>query len=90
MTGHVRDKCQIQVFFFLIFFNLFVFLGLNPHHIDVSTLAAKSEPHPPAHLTATATADPSHICNLHHSQIFNPLNEARDGTRILVDTSRVQ
>ena len=32
--------------------------------------------------TATATLDPSHICNLHHSlqqrRIFNLLSEARD------------
>ena len=32
--------------------------------------------------TATATLDPSHICDLHHSlwqpQISNPLSEARD------------
>ena len=31
---------------------------------------------------ATATLDPSHICDLHHSlwqcRILNPLNEARD------------
>ena len=42
----------------------------------------------PAHTTATATPDPSHICNLHHSswqrQILNPLSEAWDRTRNLV------
>ena len=39
---------------------------------------------------ATATPDPSHICDLCHSlqqrQIFNPLSEARDGTHILTET----
>ena len=38
--------------------------------------------------TQTATLDPSHDCNLHHSswqqQIFNPLNKARDGPLFLL------
>ena len=38
--------------------------------------------------TATATPDPSHVCDLHHSsqlrQILNPLSEARDQTRNLM------
>ena len=41
-----------------------------------------------AYTTATATADQSHICDLHHSswqrQIRNPLSKARDQTRILI------
>ena len=45
------------------------------------------------HVTATATPDPSLVCDLCHSsqqrQIFSPLIRARDGTRILVDTSQV-
>ena len=43
--------------------------------------------------TATATWDPSRICNLHHSsrqcQIPDPRSEARDLTQDLVDTSWV-
>ena len=43
----------------------------------------------PAYTTATATPDPSRVCNLHHSsqqrQILNPLSEARDQTHILTD-----
>ena len=43
-----------------------------------------------AYITAVATLDPSCISNLHcsfqHHRIFNPLSEARDGTRILVDS----
>ena len=46
-----------------------------------------------AYTTATTTQDLSHVCDLHHSlhqrQIFNLLSEARDQTRILMDTSRV-
>ena len=44
-----------------------------------------------AYATATAMWIPSHICDLHHSlqqhQILNPLSEARDQTRILLDPS---
>ena len=43
-----------------------------------------------AYATATATPDPSSICNLRHSLqqhwIFNLLSEARDWTHILRDT----
>ena len=44
-----------------------------------------------AYTTATATLDPSHIfelgCSLWQRWILNPLNEARDGTCILTETS---
>ena len=44
-----------------------------------------------AYTTATATWDPSHICDLHCSswqhRILNPLSKSRDQTRILMDTS---
>ena len=43
--------------------------------------------------TATATPDPSHVCNLHHSswqcQILNPLSETRDRTGHLMVLSRI-
>ena len=46
-----------------------------------------------AKVTATETPDPSCVCNLHLSswqhQILNPLNEARDWTPVLRDTSRI-
>ena len=76
---------------FLLFF--FSFLGPHPWHMKVSRLEVESEPQLPAYTTATATPDPSHICDLHHSswqcQILNPLSEAGDGTHILVETSWV-
>ena len=41
--------------------------------------------------TVPATLDPSHICdlccNLWQCQIFNPLNEVRDQTYILTETT---
>ena len=49
--------------------------------MEVPRLGVESEPRVSA--TATATPDPSCICNLHRSigqcQILNPLSEARDG-----------
>ena len=41
----------------------------------------------PAYTTATATLDPSHICDLCHSWILNPLSEVRDQIHIVMDTS---
>ena len=44
--------------------------------------------------TATATWDPSQVCDLYHSswqcRILNPLSEVRDPTHILMDTSQVR
>ena len=46
-----------------------------------------------AYVTATATLDLSHICELHGSlgqhRIFNLRGEARDGTHILKETNQV-
>ena len=47
----------------------------------------------PAYTAATATWDPSHICNLYHSswqcQILNPLSKARDHTHNLKVPSQI-
>ena len=66
--------------------SLFFFLkGLHLQHMEVSRLGVQLELQLPAYATATATSDPSHICDLHHSsrqhQVLNPLSEARDRTR---------
>ena len=64
------------------FVNFFAFLGLHLLHMEVPRLEVKSELQLPAYITATATRDPSHICDLHHSseqdRILNPLKEATD------------
>ena len=61
--------------------------------MEVPRLGVESEVQLPAWTAATATRDPSLACNLRcHSrqcQIRNSLSEARDGTHILMDTSRV-
>ena len=47
----------------------------------------------PAYTTATATQDPSLICDLYYSSgqcwILNPLSEARDQTCVLMDASQI-
>ena len=65
------------------FICLFVcFLGLRPWHMEVPRLGVSSELQPPTSTTATATPDPSHVCDLHHSSrqchILNPLSKAKD------------
>ena len=54
-------------------------------------IGVQSELQLPGYTTATAMRDQRCICDLHHSSFFlffilNPLSEARDQTRILVDT----
>ena len=70
------------LFYFSIFLNwvvfiiyLFCFLGPHPQHMEVPRLGVKSELQLPAYATATATSDPSCICNLRHSSgntMINP------------------
>ena len=62
--------------------------------MEVSRLGVESELQLLAYTAATATWDPSHVCDPYHSswqcQIADPLSEDRDRTRILVDTSRIR
>ena len=61
--------------------------------MEVPRLGGKLELQLLACATATATPDPSLICNLHHSsqqQILNSLNEARDLTQNLMAPSRIR
>ena len=84
-------KCQTKCN--LILFCLFCFLGPHLGHMEVPRLGVVLELQPPAYTTATAMLDPSHVCDLHHSSwqrlIPDPLSKARDGTFLLMDTSRV-
>ena len=75
--------------------SVFSFFLLGPHvqHMEVPRLGVELVLQLLAYATATATWDPSSICDLHHSsqqpQILNPLSKARDPTLILMDISQV-
>ena len=73
--------------------NFFFLFKATPQYMKVSRLGVESELQLPDYTTATATWDLSSDCNLHHSSqqlwIPNPLNKARDQTRILTDPSWV-
>ena len=81
---------------FFLFVCLFCFLGPHPQYMEIPRLEIQWELQLPAYATATATAtqDPSHICDLHHSswqgQIVNPLRDARDWTRNLMFPSWIR
>ena len=61
--------------------------------MEVPRLGVQLELQLPGDTTATATPDPSFICDLHLSswprQTLNPPIEARDRTCVLMDTSQV-
>ena len=97
MTVLFFNLFQVEKLIFLLFFFFCLCLFsipplLPPWHIEVPRLEVKLELQPPVYTTATAMPDPSHICGLYCSlcqcRILNPLNEARDQTPILLDTSR--
>ena len=77
---------------FLFLFRIF-FVGPHLRHMEVLRLEVKSELQLPAYTTATATPDPSHVCDLHHSsrqrQILKPMSETRDETHNLMVPSWV-
>ena len=53
---------------------LFAFLRQHPQHMEVPRLGFKSELQLPAYTTATATGDPSHICDTTaHSTARSPI-----------------
>ena len=55
----------LHLFIYLLY--LFSFLGPHPRRMEVPRLRVQSELEPLAYTTATATRDPSHVCDLHHS-----------------------
>ena len=74
----------------------FFFFGLfRAHPVACGSSQARGQTRAVAAslLTAKATPDPSHVCDLHCSslqcRILDPLREARDRTHILMDTSWV-
>ena len=55
------------MFIELSFLFSFVFLGLYLQHMEVPRLGVESELQLLAYTTATATQDPTRICDLYHS-----------------------
>ena len=86
---HSILSLYFPISFFFLFFSSFFFFFKWPH-MEVPGLGGESKLQLPAYTTATATPDPSHICDPRHSLrqhwILNPLTEARDRTHILTDT----
>ena len=76
-----------EVLQFLISFLLFFFLLFRAAPVAYGSFLARGQIRATAARTTTAIRDLSHICNLHHSWILNPLSEARDWTHILMDAS---
>ena len=68
--------------------------GPHPWHMEVPRLGVKSELQLLAYAAATATWEPSHICDLHHSSwqhlILNPLSKASDRTHNLMVASWIR
>ena len=87
------DPEQLSFSFFFFFF-FFFFLNGHPTVNGGSQDRAQVELKPPAYATATAMWDLSCIRNPHHSSlqcwILNPLNEAKDWTRILMDARQIR
>ena len=79
--------------FFFFFWSFCLFLGLFLRHMEFPRLGVELELQPPAYAIATATWDPSRVCNLHHGSqprwILNPLSRARDRTCNLMVPSRI-
>lgn len=71
--------------------SFFSFSGPHLQPMEITRLGVESELQLPACTTATATRDPSHICDLYHSSclILKPLSEARDRIHVLMDTGQV-
>ena len=88
-ASHPYQKANLTYEFFR-----FCIFSATPAHVEVPRLGVQVKLELPAYTTATAMQDPSHIYDLHHSsrqhQILNPLSEARDWTRILMDPSQVR
>ena len=82
-------KMRSWLLSYLFFITIFFFFRAVPIAYEIPRLGVESELQLPTYATATATPDPSHVCDRHHSswqcQFVNPLAGARDQTRTLMD-----
>ena len=76
-----------------VYFLLLLILGPHLWHMGSPRLRVKFKLQLLAYTRAIAMPDLSHMCNLHISlrqcRVLNPLRDARDQTRILMDTGQV-
>ena len=74
-------------------FFFFLFIGLHLGHMEDRRLGVESELQPPAYTRATATGDPSRVCDLCYSLrqrwILDPLSKARNRIRNLMVPSQI-
>ena len=79
-STHSSPNTIVGFFLLLLLFLSF----LHPQHMEVPRRGVESTLQLPAYTTATATPDPSCICDLHHSseqhRILNPLSKASHWT----------
>ena len=63
--------CDMKLILCELLIYIFFFLGPHLWHMEVPRLRVKSKLWLPAYATATATTDPSRVCDLHHSSRQN-------------------
>ena len=68
--------------FVCLFVCFFDFSGLLLRHMEVPRLGVELELQLPANTTATATSDPSRICDLHHSSIGSLTHWGKPGIEL--------
>ena len=95
LSFHRTNLSLLFLFFSFLSFFFFCFLGSPMQHMEVSRLGVESELKLLATATATATRNlSSSVTYIHHNsrqhRIPSPLNEARDRTHILMDTSWIR
>ena len=86
----MRDKLSCEGLLGLIL----LLFRVTPRHMEVLPLGVKSELQLLAHAKATATSNPSRVCDLHYSsrqrRILNPRSETRAQTCVLLGTGQVR
>ena len=80
-------------FHLVLFSFFFFFFRAARRHIEVPRLGVEAKLKLLAYITATAMADLSCVCVLHHSSwqhcILNPLSKARDQTFLLMPPGQI-
>ena len=61
---NLNDTFNVKIYLFIYGF---VFSEPHPRHMEGPRLGVQLELQLPAYITATATPDPSRVCNLHNS-----------------------